>query len=229
MPTRTKNHEETIAALVTELAQVELEFEAAEKAYDAQFEEVQKLLEPFKTERDAQATRRAELREQIKAEGLLVEKDKLHPALQVKEMTDIQYDKAAMFQWCVTFNPSLLELRDSNISQHVNWILGSKSQTKKYFGLDGSKPVVPMPVTVEKVPQVQIATNLSKYLPIAKSEPEAQADPEPQEPPTVKAEPDADATEKIVPVEPKADAATLANAQNAADWKAKIGQSQTEE
>lgn len=168
---RTHDRKARIEQMVSELALAKDELDSATAAYKAKQEEAEALLAPTRTTRDEKAKRVAELREQIQTEGLLVEKEELHPALILKEVTDIQYDRAAMFQWCVTFNPALLELRDSNITQYVNWILARKGQTDKFFGTpDGTRPLIPMPVTVQKVATIQFVNDLSSWIPVVEDE-----------------------------------------------------------
>lgn len=178
---RLHDHEARLAELVSHLAVAETTLSAAQTALKEKEAEVQAILLPFQAAKASAQDQVDALRSQIKSEGLLVDKENLHPALSLKDITHITYDEAAMFQWCVMFNPSLLELNRGNITQHVNWILGLKSQSRKFFGTDGKKPLVPMPITVEKVPTIQIGGNLSAWLPGDVSDPPGAEPPPPPE------------------------------------------------
>lgn len=172
MPTRTHDYKSEVEALVAELAQAKVEEEQADAALTAKLEELKPQLQPLEEAKAATKTRVAKLRDKIKEKGGNVEKADLHPALTFRTVTEITYDPAEMFQWCVLFNPSLLSLSDSNIKQHVTWVQSRKTQKGIFFGTDGRKPLIPMPVEVQEVKTVTIATDLSKWTPKPEPEPE---------------------------------------------------------
>lgn len=164
---RTHDHATNVKNLVEELAQAEVDYKAASAASTAKKEEQEKEIAPLLEDTKAGKTKRDNLRERVIAEGLLVEeKEDLHPALTLVERAVITFDDAEMFEWCVLFNPSMLEIKRENITQHVNFIRASKSQTRKYFGLDGKAPLVPMPVKYEKVPSINISKKIVNWLPV---------------------------------------------------------------
>jgi hypothetical protein len=158
-PTRIADPKEKQERLLTELAIKRTEAEAAAKAYNDKKAELDALLQPLLDAKTAATEAVTTFEDKIRSDCAGYDKADLITGISKIERKTWEYSPVEVLRWAIIFYPSILSLDKTALKHELNDAADNTKKTKQLFEVLG------IPAELTKVPEVQISSDVTQYLP----------------------------------------------------------------